>query len=79
VERSLVDSEILHTMKVGTKSFMLEPRNKYFVFEIAFSLALTLLLLLALVFLLLLHLLFIACIIFIILTCQFHSSQYESN
>ena len=71
MERSLLDSEILHAVKAG--NFVLEFQNKSIVFAIAFSL--TLFLLLALVFFLLLYLLFIDCIIFIILTCLFHSLQ----
>ena len=75
MERSLVNSEILHAVKAETWSFVLEPRNNSLVFVISFHLALTLLLLFAIVLLLILHLLFIACIIFIILTCRFQSSQ----
>jgi len=40
VKRSLVDSEILHAVKAGTESWVLEPRNQSFVLAIAFSLSL---------------------------------------
>ena len=52
MEVSIWIVEILHTVKTGTESLILEPRNKFFVYATTFSLTLTLSLLLALVFLL---------------------------
>jgi len=40
MERSLVDNEIHHAVKAEMESLMLGPRNKSFVFAIAFTLAL---------------------------------------
>ena len=70
--RFLMESETRHIVKVGTQSFVLEPRNKSLVFVIAFPLTLLYLLLLTLVFQLSLHLLLIYCIIS---ACRFSLTQ----
>jgi len=74
-----VDSEILHVVKAGDVELCAWTSKQIFCVRDCLSLAFTLLILLGVVFLLLLHLLFISCIIFIILTGRFHSSQQEGN